>query len=279
MTNSTINAPEGIKMYNRTLLMCRPNFFRIAYQINPYMDTSLQPDPRKLTEEYKQIVAAHIEAGRTVRFMDPDPDQPDMTYTANQALIRGKKAVLGNLPPERAGETKFLRPWLEAAGFEVLDCPFRFSGQGDAVPTGTGAVLKGREWRSDPRSDDFIREALGYEIIPVHTISDAWYDDDLVFGVIRPGLIAVAWDVLDEPSKQVLRARDDLEFIDVSLEEAKHFVCNLVSDGQTVVMPEGGPMLAAELESRGFTVIQRSIEQLKLGGGAIRCTTLALDAN
>jgi N-dimethylarginine dimethylaminohydrolase len=266
-------------MYNRTLLMCRPNFFRIAYQINPYMDVSLQPDPRQLAAEYKQIVAAHIEAGRTVRFMDPDPDQPDMTYTANQALIRGKKAVLGNLPPERAGETKFLRSWLEAAGYEVLDCPYRFSGQGDALPTGTGAVLKGREWRSDPRSDDFIREALGYEIIPIHTISDAWYDDDLVFGVIKPGLIAVAWDALDEPSQRLLRARTDLEYIDVSLAEAKNFVCNLVSDGRTVIMPEGGPQLTAELENRGFTVVARPIDQLKLGGGAIRCTTLALDAS
>ena len=266
-------------MYNRDLLMCRPRFFRIAYQINPYMDPRIQPNPRELKTEYNEIVAAHINAGRTVRFLDPDPDQPDMTYTANQALIRGKTAVLGNLPPERAGEIAFLRTWLQAAGFEVLDCPYRFSGQGDAVPTGTGAVIKGREWRSDPRSDDFIHEALGYEVIPIHTISDAWYDDDLVFGIIKPGLVAVAWDALDERSRQLLRARTDLEYIDVSLPEAKNFVCNLVSDGETVVMPEGGPQLAAELERRGLRVVERSIAQLKLGGGAIRCTTLALDAH
>jgi N-dimethylarginine dimethylaminohydrolase len=266
-------------MYNRTLLMCRPNFFRIAYQINPYMDRSRQPDPRALKAEYKDILAAHIAAGRTVRFIDPDPDQPDMTYTANQALIRGKSAVLGNLPPERAGETALLRPWLEAHGFKVYECPYRFSGQGDCLPTGTGAVIKGRQWRSDPRSDDFIRETLGYEIIPVHTISDEWYDNDLVFGIIRPGLVAACWDALDEVSQATLRARDDLEFIDVALGEAKNFVCNLVSDGETVVMPEGGPLLAAELQRRGLSVVEKSIDQLKLGGGAIRCTTLALDAH
>ncbi len=265
-------------MYNHDLLMCRPDYFRIAYQINPYMDLSVQPDPRKLRDEYKAIVASHIAAGRTVRFLDPDPNQPDMTYTANQALIRGKKAVLGNLPPERAGEVNFLRTWLNTAGFEVIDCPYLFSGQGDAVPTGTGAVIKGRQWRSDPKSDDFIRDALDYEIIPIQTISDEWYDDDLVFGVIKPGLIAVVWNVLDEPSQKLLRARTDLQYIDVSLTEAKKFVCNLVSDGETVVMPEGGPQLTAELKRRGLTVITRPIDQLKLGGGAIRCTALALDA-
>jgi N-dimethylarginine dimethylaminohydrolase len=243
------------------------------------MDVAIQPDPVKLENEYESIVSAHQAAGRTLDFIKPDAGQPDMTYTANQALIRGKKAVLGNLPPERDGEIHFLKPWLQSAGFEVIESPYRFSGQGDAVPTGTGAVIKGREWRSDPRSDDFIRDALGYEIIPIHTVSNAWYDDDLVFGVIAPGLIAVAWDVLDKPSQKLLRQRTDLEYIDVSLLEAQNFVCNLVSDGKTVIMPEGSPNLANELMKRDFNVVTCSIAQLKLGGGAIRCTTLALDAN
>ncbi|HVQ43712.1 MAG TPA: amidinotransferase [Candidatus Saccharimonadia bacterium] len=265
-------------MYNHDLLLCPPTYFTIAYSINPYMRTDVQPDPTLLAAEYAAIVAAHQAAGRTIHFLTPDPAQPDMTFTANQALIRGKRAVLGNLPPQRAGETLFLKPWLEAAGYEVIECPYRFSGQGDALPTGTGAVLKGRQWRSDPRSDAFIHDALGYDIIPIRTISDAWYDDDLVFGIIRPGLIAVAWDALDATSVKLLRARTDLEFIDVSLTEAKNFVCNLVSDGTTVVMPEGGPQLATELTRRGLTVVERPITQLKLGGGGIRCTTLALDA-
>lgn len=266
-------------MYNRHLLMCRPNFFRIAYQINPYMNPNLQPDPDLLKVEYNAIVTAHEAAGHTIQFIEPDPSQPDMTYTANSALIRGKTAVLGNLPAERAGEIAHTKRWLESAGYEVIECPYRFSGQGDALPTGTGAVLKGREWRSDPRSDAFIRDALGYDIIPIRTISDAWYDDDLVFGVIRPGLIAVCWEALDEPSVKLLRARTDLEYIDVSLEEAKQFACNLVSDGTTIIMTERSPKLVAELEHRGFTVITLPTTQLKLGGGGIRCTALALDAS
>ncbi len=258
--------------------MCRPDYFRIAYQINPYMDTHIQPNARLVKAEFKAIVAAHIEAGRTVRFIDADPDQPDMTYTANVALIRGKKAVLGNLPAERAGEVAHARRWLEEAGYEVTDCPFLFSGQGDALPTATGAVIKGRGWRSDPRSDDFVRDTLGYEVIPVQTISDEWYDLDLAVAVIAPGVIAVCWEALDELSQDLLAARSDLQCIGVSLEEAQNFACNLVSDGQTVVMNDSGPQLAADLTARGYTVLTRPTDQLKLGGGGIRCTALALDA-
>jgi N-dimethylarginine dimethylaminohydrolase len=266
-------------MYNREILMCRPDFFRIAYQINPYMDLSKQPDHEKLIAEYDAIVEAHKQAGRTVHFMEPVDGLPDMTYTANQALIRGKKAVLANLPKERAGEVLYAREWLVANNYEVIDCPYLFSGQGDALPTGTGAVIKGRGWRSDPKSDDFVAEALGYDIIPIQTTGPEWYDDDLTIGVIKPGLLAVCLDALDEKSQKLLTTHQDLTIIPVSLEEAMRAACNLVSDGTTVIMPTGSPNLAAELEKAGLSVVQKTIEQLWTGGGAVRCTSLALDAS
>ena len=265
-------------MYNHDLLMCRPDFFKIACQINPYMDLSKQPDHDLLMAEYAQIVASHIQAGRKVRFIEPVDGLPDMTYTANQALIRGKKAVLANLPVERAGELIYIREWLSTNGYEVFDCPYLLSGQGDALPTGTGAVIKGRGWRSDPLSDQFVADKLGYEIIPIQTVSAQWYDNDLVFGILRPGLIAVCFDALDEPSQTLIRSRTDLETIEVDLAEAEKGACNLVSDGKTITMMDGAPILAAALRALEFTVIELPITQLWLGGGGIRCTTLALDA-
>ena len=266
-------------MYNKDLLMCRPDFFKIAYQINPYMDLSKQPDHELLMAEYAQIVASHIQAGRKVRFMEPIEGLPDMTYTANQALIRGKKAVLANLPAERAGELVYVREWLISNGFEVFDCPYLLSGQGDALPTGTGAVIKGRGWRSDPLSDQFVADKLGYEIIPIQTVGPQWYDNDLVFGILKPGLIAVCFDALDEASQKVIRSRSDIKTIEVDLAEAEKGACNLVSDGQTVTMMDKAPILAKKLRELGFNVVELPITQLWLGGGGIRCTTLALDAN
>ena len=266
-------------MYNHDLLMCRPDFFRITYQINPYMDLSKQPDHELLMAEYAQIVASHIAAGRTVRFVEPVEGLPDMTYTANHALIRGNKAVLANLPKERSGELTFIKTWLSNNGFEVFECPFLLSGQGDSLPTGTGSVIKGRGWRSDPRSDEFVHEKLGYEIIPIQTNGPEWYDNDLVFGILRPGLIAVCFDALDEASQATIRARKDFKTIEVHIDEARLGACNLVSDGTTITMMDKAPLLAAKLRELGFTVIELPITQLWLGGGGIRCTTLALDAN
>jgi len=257
--------------------MCRPDYFRIAYQINPYMHTSSQPEAEKLAPEYAAIVAAHEAAGRKLHFIEPDPAWPDMVYTANTALIRGKKAVLANLPKERAGEVKLAGEWLRAHGFETFACPVMFSGQGDALPTGTGAVIKGRGWRSHPDSDNFVAKTLGYEVIPVRSVSAQWYDIDLSIGVVKPGVIAVCLDTLDDESQLLLASRSDLRIIPVSLEEAQKAALNLVSDGTTVTITTGVPNLAAALRAEGLTVIERSIEQLWKGGGGLRCTTLALD--
>jgi N-dimethylarginine dimethylaminohydrolase len=266
-------------MYNRHLLMCRPDYFRIAFQINPYMDTHVQPDPTILHHEYDALIAAHQTAGRTLDFIEPDPSLPDMTFTANHALIRGQKAVLAQLPPERHPEVAHTRRWLKAHGFDVVESPHLFSGQGDALPTGTGAVIKGRGWRSDPRTDALVHEHLGYEVIPVHTTGPEWYDIDLVIAILRPGLIAVYLDALDAPSLATLRARIDLEIIPVPLADARRFALNLVSDGTTVTLPAGSPGFERMLESRGFTVVPLPITQLQLSGGGVRCTALALDTN
>jgi N-dimethylarginine dimethylaminohydrolase len=258
--------------------MCRPDFFRIAYHINPYMHTSVQPDPVKLTPEYAAIVASHEALGRTLHFIEPDPAWPDMVYTANVALVRGRKAVMAYLPKERAGEVKLAKAWLQAHGFETFDCPVMFSGQGDALPTGTGAVIKGRGWRSHPDSDQFVANMLGYEIIPVQSISAEWYDIDLSIGVIKPGVIAVCLDTLDDASQERLAARSDLRIIPVSLEEAQKAALNLVSDGTTAIITTGVPDMAAALRAEGLIVVERSIHELWKGGGSIRCTALALDA-
>lgn len=257
--------------------MCRPDHFRIVYKINAWMHLATQPNAEILHREYEAIVAAHQAAGRAIKFIEPNLDFPDMTFTANHASIRGKKAILATLPPERQGEVDTTHRWLEAQGYEVIPSPYLFSGQGDALPTDTGAVIKGRKWRSDPRTDDLVRDYLGYEIIPVQTISQRWYDIDLVIAVLRPGLIAVCLDAFDQPSQKLLQSRPDLEIIPVSLEATEHFALNLISDGTTVTMPAGAPELEHTLQKRGFTVVPLPITQLMLSGGGVRCTALALD--
>ncbi|OLT47704.1 amidinotransferase [Saccharomonospora sp. CUA-673] len=261
---------------NTHLMVSDAEHFRIDYEINPYMDTGIQPDAVAAVAEHDTIVEAHRRAGRTVERMPSDPGCPDMVFTANAALVRRGRAVLGRPPAPRADEMAHYRRWLEGRGIEVLDAPYAFSGQGDALPCGE-ILLAGYGWRTDPRMHEFLGERLGYDVVPLRTVDRRWYDLDLAVAVIgNPHTLAWCPEALDRPSRRRIRNLG-LELIEVSVDEAERFALNLISDGDTVTMTEGAPRLAATLRGRGLRVVELPTTELAKGGGGVRCTALTLE--
>jgi N-dimethylarginine dimethylaminohydrolase len=261
---------------NTHLLMCDPGHFRVDYEINPYMHIGIQPDLAAAVAEHQAITAAHLAAGRRVEFLTADPACPDMVYTANAAVVRGDRAVLANLPPQRKAETPHYRAWLADHGIDVVESPYLFSGQGDALSCGD-LLLAGYGQRSDERVHTILAKHLDYEVVPLRTVSAQWYDLDLAVAVIdNPHTLAYDPRALDEPSQRRLRGLG-LDLIEVFPEEAERFALNLVSDGTTVTMTTGAPKLAGELRSRGLNVVELDTTELRKGGGGVRCTALTLN--
>lgn len=261
---------------NTHLLMCAAKHFRVDYEINPYMHSSIQPDSAAAVAEHEAIVAAHLAAGRHVEFLTADPACPDMVYTANAAVVRGGRAVLANLPPQRQAETPHHRGWLADHGIDVVEAPYPFSGQGDALPCGE-LLLASYGQRSDERVHTVLAKHLGYEVVPLRTVSAYWYDLDLAIAVIdNPHTLAYDSRALDEPSQRRLRGLG-LDLIEVSAEEAERFALNLISDGTTVTMTTGAPKLARELRDRELNVVELDTTELRKGGGGVRCTALTVD--
>ncbi|HEX5598398.1 MAG TPA: arginine deiminase-related protein [Micromonosporaceae bacterium] len=260
---------------NTELLVCDALHFRIDYEINPYMDTEVQPDRAAAVAEHEAIVAAHQAAGRRVEHIASVPGCPDMVFTANAAVIRGNRAVLGYPPPERKAEMPYFHDWLLRHDFDVIEAPYPFSGQGDALACGN-LLLAGYGQRTDRRMHDVLAHELSYEVVPLRTVGPRWYDLDLAVAVIDQGTLAYCPKALDEPSRRRLQALG-LDLIEVGVDEARRFALNLISDGTTVTMTRAAPRLAATLRARGLRVIELDTTELAKGGGGVRCTALTLD--
>jgi N-dimethylarginine dimethylaminohydrolase len=260
---------------NTELVMCEPTFYRIDYEINPYMDVTAQPEAAAASREHRAIVAAHEAAGRRVWHVPAAPECPDMVYTANTALVRGRRAVLGEPPPLRKAEIAYMRDWLLGRGISVLQAPFPFSGQGDALACGD-LLLFGHGQRTDRRMHVSLADYLGYEVVPLRTVSSLWYDLDLAVAVLSPNAVAYYPDALDSRSCRRLRGLG-LELVEVCASEAARFALNLISDATTVTMTTGAPRLASDLRALGLRVVELDTTQLRLGGGGVRCTALTLD--
>jgi N-dimethylarginine dimethylaminohydrolase len=278
---------------NRTVLMSGTSFFSVK-ELNSYSDASNQPDPRKAAEEFASIKLSLEQAGvKVIKVAEPAGCQ-DGIFTANWGLCRGNKVVLSSLPPQRQAEEKWAEKYLQDLGKEIVHAPYRFSGQGDALPCGN-LLFMGSNYRTDSRMRKFIAETLGYEVIGLQTVPEldslgrpvtnhvtGWpdsffYDIDLALSVLTPNLIAWCPEAFVPESQDKIHALS-LDKIEVSLGEARQgFACNLVSTGSTVIMSAHAPGLKAAIESKGLKVVTPKITELAKGGGYIRCTTLTLD--
>ncbi|MGI8457716.1 MAG: dimethylarginine dimethylaminohydrolase family protein, partial [Propionibacteriaceae bacterium] len=168
------------------------------------------------------------------------------------------------------------RRWFLEHGYDVVEAPHRFSGRGAALAFGA-RLFAGSGWRTDVAMHQVIVDTLGYDVVSVQTISDRWYDIDLAIAVLTPETVAWCPEAFDERSRRTIRDLSGVELIEVGIEEAERFALNLVSDTVTVTLTTGAPQFAQTLRDRGYRVIELATDELKKGGGGIRCTALALD--
>jgi N-dimethylarginine dimethylaminohydrolase len=278
---------------NRTVLMSGPTYFAVK-ELNPYSDQANQPDPGKAAAEFAAVKAAVERAGVKIIQVDAPEGCQDGIFTANWGLCRSDTCILSSLPNARKAEEPYAEQVLKNLGKRVIRPPFRFSGQGDALPCGN-LLFTGSGYRNDPRIHQFLKDTFGYEIVPLQAVPELdqsgkpvinhvtglpdsfFYDIDLAVSILRKDLIAWCPEALMPESQERMR-RMPIEKIEVTLEEAMGaFACNLLSTGETVVMGSNAPQLKAAIEAQGLTVITVELEELAKGGGFIRCTTLTLD--
>ncbi len=278
---------------NQTVLMSGADYFDVV-DLNSYSHGVDQVDRQEAVREFAAIYAATQQAGIEVVKVDAPAGCQDGIFTANWGLCRGDTVVMSSLPNARQAEEPYAETVLRNLGKKIIKAPFRFSGQGDALPCGN-YLFTGTNYRTDPRMHAFLAKHLDYEVVSLQTVPEldaaghpvinsvsGWpdsffYDIDLSMSILRPDLIAWCPEAFMPDSQAKIRALP-MEKIEVSLAEARdHFACNLLSTGDTVIMGSHAPQLQAAIESHGLRTITPEITELGKGGGYIRCTTLTLD--
>jgi len=87
--------------------------------------------------------------------------------------------------------------------------------------------------------------------------------------------VALYPDALDKPSQQRLRAAIP-HVIEATLQEARSFGLNAVSNGHTVITSNESESLLQKYRDAGFTVIGTPILEFRKSGGGVKCMTLEI---
>ncbi len=275
-----------------TIVMASPDFYEVAYTINPWMKPDIWAEDREAAlarakAQWGELARALGEAGMTVEVVPAHPGLPDLVFPANAAVVLDGRALLARFRyPERRGEeARFLAFFeeLKTRGLlaEVRQMPAGLfqEGAGDCLWDATRDLF----WaaygpRSAAESVAYIRSFFGTEVVGLELATDRFYHLDTCFCVLSGGEIMYYPPALSPASQALVEARVPAERRIVATEdEAGAFSLNAVTIGRDLFMAPPPTRLRRLLEERGYRCRPFDLSAFVLSGGGAFCMTLRLD--
>ncbi len=263
--------------WGRRYLMCPPDHFTVDYAINPWMDAEATVDAARAHAQWNGLVGAIEAAGGKVDRLTPDPELPDMVFTANAGVVDGNTFIPARMRfPQRSREPELAGKWAEAHGYTVRTITAAaFEGMGDALPF-RGTLVAGFGQRSEREAWESIGRSLDIPVMTIELPDPRFYHIDLVFAPLDSASALIAPIGLSPGDLERLAGLvpDPLLLTD---EEAMRFAANSIVVGRTVIGPWQSDRLQSELRARGFEPVVAPVDEFLKAGGAVRCLTLPLD--
>ena len=263
-------------------LMCPPEYFTVAYIINPWMHGNLRRiDVAVARAQWRSLYDA-ITDRATVRLVAPQPSSPDMVFTANAGLVKGKRFIVSRFRyPERQHEEPYFADWFMDRGYEVSLMPrdVPFEGAGDALFDRASKVLwMAHGHRSISAAREVLHDRLGVEVATLKLVDQRFYHLDTCFCPLEGGYLLYYPTAFDEESRAAIEKRvAAARRIAIGEEDALAFACNAVNIDKTIVVNRATPALVEALGRKGFEVVQTPLSEFMKAGGSAKCLTLRLD--
>ena len=262
--------------------MCPPEYFTVAYIINPWMHGNLRRIDNAVAKQQWRALYDVISDIATVRLVLPQPGSPDMVFTANAGLVKGRHFIVSRFRyPERQYEEPYFADWFMDRGYDVSLMPrdVPFEGAGDAL-FDRAAPLLWMAWghRSISAARDVVHERLGVDIVTLKLVDQRFYHLDTCFCPLEGGFAMYYPPAFDDESRAAIEkhvAADKRIAIDE--EDALSFACNAVNMDNTVVVNRATGAFVKALGRKGFEVIQTPLSEFMKAGGSAKCLTLRLD--
>lgn len=272
-----------------TFLMCEPKYFDVDYVINPWMKGQVHKIDHALAKEQWQNFYKNLQQVATVELIKPEPNMPDLVFTANAGLILNKQVILSHFRhPERRPEESVFKRWFEEQGYSVSSLPddIYFEGHGDALFHSNKKLLwSGYGIRTEPKALDALKKQISIPLIPLELIDEKFYHLDTCLSPLLDNFLIYYPPAFSKESNQLIEATVPKQNrIAIGEEDAAHFACNLVLARTKKIPGKKGVLfvnaitskLQAQLEALGYQVQIQPVTEFRKAGGGNQCLTLKL---
>ena len=268
-------------MSKNKILMCPPNYFSVDYVINPWMSGLTEPPDIKKAHEQWNLLRDTISQYADIEIIEPQPDLPDMVFTANAGVVSGNKAIASHfMPHERRPEESYFKSWFRRNGYDLLDLDEKigFEGGGDCLFDRGGPWLwTGHGFRTEIEAHPEIAKYFNVEVVPIKLVDERFYHIDTCFCPLTGGYIMYHPPAFDYDSRISIETRIPPEKrIIVDTVDAGNFACNAVNLENKVIVNAASAYLKGQLKQKGFDVIEIELSEFIKAGGSAKCLTLKL---
>jgi len=258
----------------KKVLLCPPDYFQVRYQINPWMRPG-SVDQAKAKEQWLTLLNLFRSLGIKAETVKPQFNLPDMVFSADQALIKGKKAILANFRfRQRRKEGKIYRQWLENNGFRIFNLPIFFYFEGGDALEADNKIILGYGFRTRPQVASLINNLLKVPVVTLKLVNPRFYHLDTCLFIVNQKTAFYYPPAFDKNSKTKLACLFT-NLLPLPKNEASVLAANsLITDHQAIV-PKKSPFLTKNLKKFGYHVHQLDISQFLKAGGGIHCLAIA----
>ena len=263
---------------NPRILMCRPEYYGIEYEINPWMNRERNADREVALRQWFGLRDILERLGVEVELIAPVKGLPDLVFTANAGVVRGEVFVPSVFRhQQRQGESPHFERWFRQRGWKVqpLSARASFEGAGDALYCGS-TLFAGYLHRSEIGCHAALGELFECQVLSLELVDPRFYHLDTCFCPLSPGEAVYYPGAFDDYGRRVLQS-NIANLYEVPEADAVRFGCNAVVVGKDVVHNAGCEGLAKILADAEFRSHPTDLDEFLKAGGSAKCLTLRLD--
>ncbi|NND35593.1 MAG: hypothetical protein HKN81_00520 [Gammaproteobacteria bacterium] len=263
------------------ILMCPPDYFSVDYVINPWMAGNEGALDRDRARVQWDALRDALSAVADIHLLAPQPDLPDLVFTANAGFVDGNRVVPSHfMPHERRPEESYLKGWFRERGFDVKVLPENvgFEGAGDCLIDRAGPWLwTGYGFRTEIESHAYLADWFDREVVSIRLTDSRFYHIDTCLCPLTGGYLLYFPDAFDDDSLAAIEARVPADkLLQVAAEDAANFACNAVNVDEHVFAHGFSTALRRQLTRVGFVVHETALSEFLKAGGSAKCLTLKL---
>lgn len=267
--------------FRNKILMCPPDYFSVEYIINPWMSGLTEPPDRNKAYMQWESLKDTIAKFADIEVIEPQPNLPDMVFTANAGVVSENKAIASHfVPHERRPEEPYFKSWFKNNGYQLLDLDEKigFEGGGDCLFDRGGPWLwTGYGFRTEIESHKEIAKFFEVEVVPIRLVDERFYHIDTCFCPLTGGLVMYHPPAFDYDSRIAIETRIPAnKRIIVDTQDAGNFACNAVNIDDKIIVNKASDNLKSKLNQLGFEVIEIDLSEFIKAGGSAKCLTLKL---